>query len=126
MSFHQSWAEKMHANLQLSTKDGEVSIKLELQLGRPGDIKPGLAGAGHPAGTVYRRRPRRHRGPAAKERSIQRAASFQASRASPGAPPGATRASHGAAPASTQAVDQTQEAPNPPGKANDKTAAPRF
>ena len=43
----------MMANLQLSTKDGEVSIKLELQLGMPGDIKPGLAAAGHPAGTVY-------------------------------------------------------------------------
>ena len=55
-TFHQSWAEKMPANLQLSTKDGEVSIKLELQLGRPDDIKPGLAVAGHPAGAQYRRR----------------------------------------------------------------------
>ena len=88
----------MPANLQLSTKNSEVSIKLELQFGRPDDIKPGLAAA----------------------------ALFQVSRASPDAPPGSSRASHGAAPASTQAVDQTQEAPNPPGKASDKTAAPRF
>ena len=113
-TFHQSWTEKMPANLQLSTKDGEVSIKLELQLGRPGDIKPG-----HPAGAPHRRRPRRHRGPAAKERSRQRAAAYHASRASSGAQtgasqasPGATRASNDAAPASTQAVDQTQEALN--------------
>ena len=107
----------MPANLQLSTKDGEVSIKLELKLGRPGYIKPG-----HPAGAPHRRRPRRHRGPAAKERSRQRVASFQASQASPGA----SSASHGAARAPTQAVDQTQEAPNSPGKTSDKPAAPRL
>ena len=74
------------ASLQLSTKDGKA--KLELQFGRPDDIKPGLAAA----------------------------ALFQVSRASPDAPPGASRASHGAAPASTQAVDQSQEASNPPAK----------
>ena len=55
---------------------------MELQFGRPDDIKPGLAAA----------------------------ALFQVSRASPDAPPGASRASHGAAPVSTQAVDQTKEA----------------
>ena len=117
--FHQSWTEKRQANLQLSTKDGDISIKLDLQLGRPEDIMPGPAAAGHPAGAPQRRRPRRHRGPAAKERSRQRAASYHASRASSGAPtgasqasPGANRASHGAASASTQAVDQTQEALN--------------
>ena len=117
--FHQSWTEKRQANLQLSTKDGDISIKLDLQLGRPEDIMPGPAAAGHPAGAPQRRRPRRHRGPAAKERSRQRAAAYHASRASSGAQtgasqasPGATRASNDAAPASTQAVDQTQEALN--------------
>ena len=117
--FHQSWTEKRQANLQLSTKDGDISIKLDLQLGRPEDIMPGPAAAGHPAGAPQRRRPRRHRGPAAKERSRQRAAAYHASRASSGAQtgasqasPGATRASHDAASASTQAVDQTQEALN--------------
>ena len=49
-TFHQSWSEKTLASLQLSTKKGEVSIKLELQFGRPDNIKPGLAAAGHPAG----------------------------------------------------------------------------
>ena len=39
--FHQSWTEKLQADLQLSTKDGEISIKLDLQLGRPEDIMPG-------------------------------------------------------------------------------------
>ena len=120
--FHQSWTEKRQANLQLSTKDGDISIKLDLQLGRPEDIMPGPAAAGHPAGAPQRRRPRRLRGPAAKERSRQRAAAyhaFHASSASSGAQtgasqasPGATRASNDAAPASTQAVDQTQEALN--------------
>ena len=79
--FHQSWTEKLQANLQLSTKDGEISIKLDLQLGRPEDIVPGPVAAGHPAGTPQRRRPRRRRGPAAKERSRQRAAAYHASRA---------------------------------------------
>ena len=120
--FHQSWTEKRQANLQLSTKDGDISIKLDLQLGRPEDIMPGPAAAGHPAGAPQRRRPRRHRGPAAKERSRQRAAAYHASHASSAssgaqtgasqASPGATRASNDAAPASTQAVDQTQEALN--------------
>ena len=68
----------MPANLQLSTKDGEVSIKLELKLGRPGDIKPGLAAAGHPAGTPYHLRPLRHRGPAAKELSRETVAAVNA------------------------------------------------
>merc|ERR1712122_361474 len=61
--------------------DGEISIKLDLQLGRPEDIVPGPVAAGHPAGTPQRRRPRRRRGPAAKERSRQRAAAYHASRA---------------------------------------------
>ena len=87
--FHQSWTEKLQANLQLSTKDGEISIKLDLQLGRPEDIMPGPVAAGHPAGAPQRRRPRRHRGPAAKERSRQRAAAYHASRASSGAQTGA-------------------------------------
>merc|ERR1712155_265411 len=72
-----------------STKDGEISIKLDLQLGRPEDIMPGPVAAGHPAGAPQRRRPRRHRGPAAKERSRQRAAAYHASRASSGAQTGA-------------------------------------
>ena len=67
-------------------------LKLKLQFGRPDDIKPGLAVAGHPAGAPYRRRPRCHRGRAAKERSTRRAASFQASRASPGAVPASKQA----------------------------------
>merc|ERR1712155_90848 len=71
-----------------STKDGEISIKLDLQLGRPEDIMPGPVAAGHPAGTPQRRRPRRHRGPAAKERSRQRAAAYHASRASSGSQTG--------------------------------------
>ena len=86
--FHQSWTEKLQANLQLSTKDGEISIKLELQLGKPEDIMPGPVAAGHPAGTPQRRRPRRRRGPAAKERSRQRAAAYHASRAASGAQTG--------------------------------------
>ena len=86
--FHQSWTEKLQANLQLSTKDGEISIKLDLQLGRPEDIMPGPVAAGHPAGAPQRRRPRRHRGPAAKERSRQRAAAYHASRAASGAQTG--------------------------------------
>ena len=57
-TFHQSWSEKTLASLQLSTKKGEVSIKLELQFGRPDNIKPGLAAAGHPAGAPCRRQPR--------------------------------------------------------------------
>ena len=77
-TYHQSWAEKMLASLQLSTKNGEVSIKLELQFGRPDDIKPGLAAAGHPAGAPYCLRPRRHRGPAAKELSSETVASVNA------------------------------------------------
>ena len=84
--FHQSWTEKRQANLQLSTKDGDISIKLDLQLGRPEDIMPGPVAAGHPAGTPQRRRPRRRRGPAAKERSRQRAAAYHASRAGAQAP----------------------------------------
>ena len=79
-TFHQSWTEKLPANMQLSNKDGEISIKLELQFGRPDDIKPDPVVAGHPAAALYRRWPRRQ-GPAAKQRSRQRAALFQASRA---------------------------------------------
>ena len=53
---------------------------MELQFGRPDDIKPDPVVAGHPAAALYRRWPRRQ-GPAAKQRSRQRAALFQASRA---------------------------------------------
>ena len=88
-TFHKSWSEKMLPALLASL---QLSTKLELQFGRPDDFQPGFAAAGHPAGAPYRRRPRRHRGRAAKEQSTRRAALFQSSRASPGAAPASKQA----------------------------------
>ena len=86
-SFCRAWSSGCQATLTTTCSDGKVIAKLELQLGKPTDPRPGappphrrsvppFSSNGDQATGTPRRR-KTHRGPAALEKSRARAAAYQ-------------------------------------------------
>ena len=87
-SFCRLWANGSNASLSTTCSGGKVTAKLEVELGKPSEPRPGaprrrtatpLSTQGTQASGAPRRKTT-HRGPAAKAKSLARAVAYQASR----------------------------------------------
>ena len=84
-TFNRVWGAGGAASLSLKTVDGKVNAVLEVQLGPPGDLRPGAPEVTpKAAGSVYQQQGqqhrRRHRGPGRQARDAARRDAWRARR----------------------------------------------
>ena len=78
-TFNRVWGAGGNASLNLKTVDGKVTALLELQLGHPEDLCPGVKPEAEPV-AAYQPHARRHRGPGRRARDSARRDAWKARR----------------------------------------------